>query len=79
MTNTNSDAQSRSDGARQMSPAALAELGQGQIAYIKLLVTEAGKMWAVHAANGDPLAVMESRDVALAALRQNNLEAFGTH
>ncbi|MCU0838833.1 MAG: DUF1150 domain-containing protein [Rhodospirillales bacterium] len=71
-----------SDGSaepKRLTAAAFADLGQGQIAYVKALVTDAGTLWAIHGANGDPLAVMDSRDIALAALRQNDLEAFGVH
>lgn len=79
MANPNNGVLSRGAGNHQMSAAALSELGQGQIAYIKPLATDAGTLWAIHAANGDPLAVLESRDIALAALRQNDLEPFGIH
>lgn len=79
MTNPNDGALSGSAAARRMSVAALTELGQGQIAYVKPLVTDAGTLWAIHSASGEPLAMMESREVALAALRQNDLESFGTH
>jgi hypothetical protein len=62
-----------------MTTATFTDLGQGHVAYIKKLVTEAGTLWAIHAANGEPLAVMESRDVALSVLRQNDLEPTGLH
>ncbi len=73
------DGSDRAAAASLLTATAFADLGQGQIAYIKALVTDGGTMWAIHGANGDPLAVMDSRDVALAALRQNDLEAFGVH
>ncbi|MDD9876416.1 MAG: DUF1150 family protein [Magnetovibrio sp.] len=50
-----------------------AELGLADIAYIKPTVLDGTVVFAVHAANGDQLAIAPTRDIAAALVVQNDL------
>lgn len=67
------------NGYMQLSSQAFASLGLQDLAYIKPVQREGKTMVAVHAADGTELAVAESRDVAIAFIRQNDLEAVSAH
>jgi len=54
-------------------------LGLQQVAYVKPVAVDGKTVYAVHAADGREMAVMASREVALAALRQNDLEPLSVH
>ena len=64
---------------RHLSGTAFAALGKGQIAYIKPVEVENEQAWAVHGADGSPLAVVAEREVAFALVRQNDLEPVSVH
>lgn len=64
---------------RHLSGPAFAALGKGQIAYIKPVEVENEQAWAVHGADGSPLAVVVEREVAFALVRQNDLEPVSVH
>ncbi len=66
-------------GLPPMSTRDFAELGFQQVAYIKPVEGEDGTAFAVFAANGQQLGLMETRDVAQAALIQNDLEPVSVH
>ena len=54
--------------------------GIEQIAYVKPITLEDGKTaYAVHAADGQQAAVLADREVAFAAVKQNNLEPVSVH
>ena len=57
----------------------LAHWGVNVVAYVKKIETEGGTAYAIHAANGEPLGLAGSRDVAFAGLRQNDLEPISVH
>jgi hypothetical protein len=63
----------------QLSSQAFAALGIEDVAYIKPVQREGKAMIAVHAADGTELAVADSRDVAMAFVRQNDLEPLSAH
>lgn len=64
----------------QMSSGDFAAFGLSDVAYVKLVKTEDGELaFAIHAADGRPVAVMADRDVAFAAIRQNDLEPVSVH
>lgn len=67
------------NGYMQLSSQAFAALGLQDLAYIKPVERDGKTMVAVHAADGTELAVAESRDVAIAFIRQNDLEALSAH
>jgi hypothetical protein len=56
-----------------ISPQQLAMLGMQQIAYIKPVVVNGTPAFAIHAADGTPMAIAEGREVALAAIVQHEM------
>ena len=67
------------DVARGLTPEAFAMLGAPQLAYVAPITTEQGEGFGIHAANGNLLAVLRSRELAFATARQNDLEAVSVH
>ena len=64
---------------RGLTGSALAMLGVGEWAYIKPTSHEGAVAFAVHAADGRPLAMIESRELAIATVRRNDLEPLSLH
>ncbi|MCP5364012.1 MAG: DUF1150 family protein [Hyphomicrobiales bacterium] len=64
---------------RNLSASSLEALGKGQVAYIKPVVVDGKEAFAIHGADGQPLAVVEDSAVALAVVRQNDLEPVRVH
>lgn len=63
-----------------MSPADFAALGLGQVAYlIKVTTSEGTPAYAIRAANGEDMAVIEDAAVAVAAIRQHELQPVSVH
>src|SRR5712672_2290654 len=76
-----------------ISPEALAHLGDGQIAYVKPIRSEdvpamfpqapqiapGLKLFALHAADGTPIMVTDSREAAVANAWSNELETLSVH
>ena len=62
-----------------LSPQDLMALGMEQIAYVKPVEVEGDAAFAVHAADGTQIAIMKSRDSAIAAIRHHELEALSVH
>jgi hypothetical protein len=58
---------------RQLSQQQLMQLGVSQIAYIKPVDTDGGVAFAIHAADGTPMAIAGDREVAVAAIRQHEM------
>jgi hypothetical protein len=78
--NTNVDDPSETAGTmrakfdiRHLSEAQLAQLGLQQIAYIRPTVVNGEKGYAIHAADGTPMAIAGDRDVAIAAILQHEM------
>lgn len=67
------------NGYTQLSTQAFAALGLQDVAYLKPVERDGKTMIAVHAADGTELAVAESREVAEAFVRQNDLEPLTAH
>lgn len=53
--------------------------GIHELAYIKPVNIQKRSAFAIHAADGTPLSIMETLDMALLAVRQNDLEAVTVH
>ena len=64
---------------RDLAPADFATLGVEEFAYVKPVVVNGAHAYAIHAANGEHLAVVPNRDLALATVRQNELEPVSVH
>jgi hypothetical protein len=64
---------------RQISAQEFALLGVQGVAYVKSVVVNGANVFAIHAADGTQLALVPSRDLALATVRQNELEPLSVH
>jgi len=58
---------------RHISVEQLAELGMSRIAYVKPVQVDGKNGFAIHAANGAPMALTEDRDVAIAVILQHEM------
>ena len=84
--NTNSIQQS-DDGAamaaildiRHISAEQLAQLGMQQIAYVKPVVVNGAACFAIHAADGTPMAIAGGLDVAVAAIMHHAMVPAQVH
>lgn len=65
--------------SREMSPMDFAAYGVHELAYVKPVTAEDGISFAIHAADGTPLAVLETRELAFAVVRQNDMEPVSAH
>ena len=64
---------------RQISPQEFALLGMQDMAYIRRVVVNDEAGFAIHAADGTEVAVLPSRDLAFATVRQHDLEPVSVH
>ncbi|HYD64999.1 DUF1150 family protein [Azospirillum sp.] len=64
---------------RQLSPQDFVAFGVDHVAYVKAVEVDGNAGFAVHAADGTPLTVLPNRDVAFAAVRQNDMEPVSVH
>lgn len=63
-----------------MSPTDFEMLGMDHVAYVKEVSDGTSRKFAVYAANGAEIALMEAdRDVTFAAVRQNHMEPVSVH
>ncbi len=69
----------RLQGLKGMSARDFAMLGLEDVAYVKSVVIDGGTAYAIHAADGTQIAIMANRDVAFAAVRQNDLGPVSVH
>jgi hypothetical protein len=64
---------------RHLSAEQLAQLGVSQIAYVKPVTVNGQHGFAIHAADGTPMAVTGDRDVAMAAIMQHEMFPLSVH
>ena len=64
---------------RHISTAQLAQLGMQQIAYVKPVVVNGTAAYAIHAADGTPMAIAGDLDVAVAAIMQHEMVPAQVH
>jgi hypothetical protein len=62
-----------------LSPQDFRNFGVQQVAYIRPVVVQNKKAYAIHAADGTPLSVMDTHDTAIIAVRHNDLEPATVH
>ena len=67
------------NAARPLTAADLAHWGVNVVAYVKKVDAEGGAGYAIYAANGEPIGLAGSREVAFAGIRQNDLEPASVH
>ncbi|HUB10776.1 MAG TPA: DUF1150 family protein [Acetobacteraceae bacterium] len=58
---------------RKLSQEQFAQLGMARLAYVKPVILEGTAGFAIHAADGTPMAVAADRDVAIAAIVQHEM------
>ncbi len=58
---------------RHLSVEQLQALGMAQMAYVKPVVVDGEAAFAIHAADGTPMALAGDREVAFAAIRQHEM------
>ena len=56
-----------------------ARLGVNHVAYVKAVEVDGRQAFAIHAADGTRIKLLADQDLALAAIRQNNLEPLSVH
>ena len=64
---------------RQLSQQQFMQLGVSQIAYVKQVVTQGGTAFAIHAADGTPMALAADQQVAIAAIMQHEMAPALVH
>lgn len=58
---------------RRLSPVQLAQLGLSEIAYVKPVIANGTPAFAIHAADGKPMAIAPDLEIAAAAIRQHEM------
>jgi len=58
---------------RKLSPEQFAQLGMTHVAYVKPVIVNGSSGFAIHAADGTPMALADNRDVAIAAIVQHEM------
>ena len=64
---------------RALSPSDFATLGMSDLAYVKPVEVDGQTAYAIHAADGTQMAVVNDRALAFSAVRQHDLEAVDVH
>jgi hypothetical protein len=64
---------------RQLSAKQFSNLGVSQMAYVKPVVLNGARAFAIHGADGTPMAVAGDEAVALAAIEQHEMVATRVH
>ena len=64
---------------RQISAQEFALLGMQDMAYVRRVIVNDEAGFAIHAADGTQVAVLPSRDLAFATVRQHDLEPMSVH
>jgi len=64
---------------KHISPQEFSALGMHGVAYVKQVVINGAVAFAVHAADGTQIAVLPDRELAFAAVRQNELQPLSVH
>ncbi|NBC31408.1 MAG: DUF1150 family protein [Alphaproteobacteria bacterium] len=69
----------RTEPYEPMSAQDFAAFGLHEVAYVKRVEDEDETGYAIHAADGTRLSLMEDRDVAMATIRRNDMEPLSAH
>ena len=67
------------DFLQYMSDQDMAILGLQDVAYVKPVVVDGQDAYSIHAADGTTIAIMADREVAVATIRQHDLEPVSVH
>ncbi len=66
-------------GLRQLTAREFAALGMEYVAYVKPAHVDGRDAYTIHAADGREVAVVETQALAVATVRQNDLEPLSLH
>ena len=58
---------------RRLTPAQLLSLGVSELAYVKQVELDGDVAYAIHAADGEPIAVAADQELAVAAILQHEM------
>ena len=75
----NTPSNNSSNGETPMTSRAFLALGSMHVAYIKPVTVDGVPAYAIHAADGQELAIFGDREIAFVAARQNDLEPVSVH
>lgn len=64
---------------RRLSPTQLAQLGVSELAYVKPVLANGEPAFAIHSADGTPMAIAPQLDIALVAIRQHEMVPVLVH
>lgn len=64
---------------RTLPATAMATLGMPHLAYVKAVEIDGETGYAIHAADGNQMAIVDDRDAAFAAIRQHDMEPVSVH
>lgn len=67
------------DTLRRLSRKDFASFGLDDLAYVKSVDLDGDMGFAIYAADGTQLAVLDEREAAVATIRQNDLEPVSVH
>ena len=67
------------ESLKRLSESELGLLGMEDVAYVKPIVVDGTDVFAVHAANGTQIAVIADRELAVAVVRQHDMEPVSVH
>jgi hypothetical protein len=67
------------DSDRIMTDQDLEGLGLQCVAYVKSVEVSGEAAYSIHAADGTEIAIMCNRDIAMATIREHNMEAVSAH
>jgi hypothetical protein len=69
----------RIEWLKNISPREFALLGMNDMAYVKRVVVNDEQGFAIHSADGTQLALVPKQEIALATIRQHDLEPMSVH
>ena len=69
----------RTEALYAMSTRDFALLGIEGVAYVKVVQVDGRTAFAVHAADGTPMAMLDDREIAFATIRQHDMEPVSVH
>lgn len=62
-----------------LTAADFAQLGSEHMAFVRKVEGEGSEQWAIFSADGTPIGMAPTRDVAFAAVRQHEMEPLSVH
>ena len=60
-------------------PSTFANAGLNLVAYIRPVYTDHGRVFAIHAANGEQYALADNANAAIGFIKQQDLQPVGLH